>query len=322
MKKLFIYIYIMFVVAMAFTVTSCDYKELCYDHSHTVDVKVVLNWKNARKAAPESMSLYLFPKNGDEALRYEFTNCEGGTIRVPVGSYGAMCLNSDTENVTYRNVEQQTTFEVYTRTVDLLSGLSSLGVMSLGAPRADGAEDERVALPPDMMWSDCAEIVEINSTDETPVIELYPKASVVKYSLEIRNAENLKYVSGISGSLSGLAGGLLPGVGYDATSNELVTIPFDGTISSDKTTITGSLMTFGDCYNAESRHQLVIYAVLSDNSKWYYTYDITEQIHSAPDRYNVHIVLDGLPLPKPLVNGGGFQPTVDEWQSVNINVEM
>lgn len=31
-------------------------------------------------------------------------------------------------------------------------------------------------------------------------------------------------------------------------------------------------------------------------------------------------MLDGLPLPKPIVNGGGFHPTVDEWQNVDVDV--
>ena len=97
MKKLFIYLF------AALAVASCEHKDLCYDHSHTIDVEVVFDWRNASEAAPESMSLYLFPTNGGEALRYEFTDCGGGTIRVPVGNYGALCLNSDTENVTYRN---------------------------------------------------------------------------------------------------------------------------------------------------------------------------------------------------------------------------
>ena len=91
MKKLFIYLF------AALAVASCEHKDLCYDHSHTIDVEVVFDWRNASEAAPESMSLYLFPTNGGEALRYEFTDCGGGTIRVPVGNYGALCLNSDTE---------------------------------------------------------------------------------------------------------------------------------------------------------------------------------------------------------------------------------
>ena len=121
---------------------------------------------------------------------------------------------------------------------------------------------------------------------------------------------------GISGSLSSLAGGLLPGVGCDAICEECVTIPFDAAVSADKTLVTGSLLAFGHCPSVQNRHRLTVYAVLADQSRWYYTYDVTDQIHSAPNQRDVHIVLDGLPLPKPIVNGGGFQPTVDEWQEV------
>lgn len=237
------------------------------------------------------------PDNGGEALRYEFTDCGGGTIRVPVGNYGALCLNSDTENVTYRNTDQKTTFEVSTRTTDLLSGLSALGVRSDGVPRADGTETERVALPPDELWSDCTEGIELKQTAAAQTIVLYPELSVCRYTVEIRNAENLKYVSGISGSLSSLAGGLLPGVGYDAISEECVTIPFDAAVSADKTLVTGSLLAFGHCAATQNAHQLTIYAVLADESKWYYTYDVTDQIHSAPDQRNVHIVWTGFRCP-------------------------
>lgn len=317
MKKIF---HAAAAAAVLAAATSCEHKELCYDHSDAVDVEVVFDWCNAPDASPESMSLYLFPAGG-EALRYEFTDCRGGTIRVPVGSYEALCLNSDTENVTYRNAECRETFEVTTRTADLLSGLSVLGVLSDGVPRVDGTESERVILPPDMLWSDYAESVELKPTAGTPTVTLSPEMSICRYTVEIRNAANLKYVSGISGSLSSMAESLYPGVGCDATCKTGATIPFDAALSADKSTVTGELFAFG-CPSARKTHTLTVYAVLSDESKWYYTYDVTDQIHSAPDRRDVHIVLDGLPLPKPIVNGGGFQPDVDDWQSVNVDIEM
>lgn len=316
MKKIF---HAAAAAAVLAAATSCEHKELCYDHSDAVDVEVVFDWCNAPDASPESMSLYLFPAGG-EALRYEFTDCRGGTIRVPVGSYEALCLNSDTENVTYRNAECRETFEVTTRTADLLSGLSVLGVLSDGVPRVDGTESERVILPPDMLWSDYAESVELKPAG-TPTVTLSPEMSICRYTVEIRNAANLKYVSGISGSLSSMAESLYPGVGCDATCKTGATIPFDAAVSADKSTVTGELFAFG-CPSARKTHTLTVYAVLSDESKWYYTYDVTDQIHSAPDRRDVHIVLDGLPLPKPIVNGGGFQPDVDDWQSVNVDIEM
>lgn len=207
MKKIF---HTVTMAALLVAATSCEHKELCLDHAHAVEVEVVFDWRNAPNAAPASMSLYLFPGDG-EALRYDFTGRDGGTIRVPIGKYEALCLNSDTENIVYRNTERKGTFEVTTQTSPLLGGLSALGVRSEGAPRADGAEDERVALSPDMLWSDHAESIELKHVPVRQRITLYPEQSVCRYTVEIRNVENLKYVFGVSGSISGLAGGLLPG---------------------------------------------------------------------------------------------------------------
>lgn len=44
MKKLFIYLF------AALAVASCEHKDLCYDHSHTIDVEVVFDWRNASEA--------------------------------------------------------------------------------------------------------------------------------------------------------------------------------------------------------------------------------------------------------------------------------
>ena len=49
--------------------------------------------------------------------------------------------------------------------------------------------------------------------------------------------------------------------------------------------------------------------------------------HTNPDdggtgHTEVPIVIDQLPLPKPIVNGSGLQPTVDEWTEVFISIPM
>lgn len=314
------HIYAITAAVVLVVMTSCEHKDLCYDHAHTGTVNVIFDWRNAPDAAPRSMSCYLFPADGGKVLRYDFSDRLGGTIRVPAGRYDVLCLNSDTENINYRNTETENGFEVTTRTTALLSGLASLNVRSSEAPRTGGTESERVVLPTDMIWSDHAEAIELKRTSTTQTVTLYPKVSVSRYTVEIRNAENLKYVSGISGSLSSLAGGLL--VGKAETTEECVTIPFDATVSADKNIVTGQLLAFGHCPSIQNRHRLTVYAVLADQSRWYYTYDVTDQIHSARNQRDVHIVLEGLPLPKPIVNGGGFQPAVDAWQEIPIDIAM
>ena len=132
---------------------------------------------------------------------------------------------------------------------------------------------------------------------------------------------NLKYISpdGVSGALTGMSGGML--VGRNELTSDPVTVPF-GVVSDGTSTLTADFLVFGQTGPEDPVHKLVIYVIMSDGSRNYYTIDVTWQVDGAPDPRDVHIMLDGLPLPKPIVNGGGFHPTVDEWQNVDVDVPM
>lgn len=318
-------------LAAAMSLVSCEHKELCYNHPHTVSVEVRFDWSADPDANPESMSLYLFPQGGGDPLRYEFVGRNGGTITVLPDTYDAVCLNSDAEGMVYANTGRFETFEVTTNTTELLtSGLTALGVRSESAPRAEGTEDERVALSPDTLWSGTLADIVLTQTDGSDTLTLYPDRSVCRYRVEIVDAENLKYVRGISASLSGMAGGVLPGAG--TLSSEKVTVPFEAKVTvpdsgddAGRELVCGELLVFGHCPDTDGEHVLTVYAVMSDGSKYAYTFDtdeVTGQIHSAADPRNVLIRLEGLPLPHPITNGGGFQPEVDDWEDITITLPM
>lgn len=309
-------IYTLLFAAAALSLGSCEHKKLCYDHTHSTGVNVVFDWQNAPEASPATMSLYLLPTDGRTAQRYEFTNREGGRITPLPGTYDAICLNSDTEAVLLRGLDLHETFEAYTRSASLLE---TLGQSGHKVPQAEGTEDEPVVLTPDMLWTDHAEAIVIVASDEEQTITLYPKTAVSTYTFEIRNAANLNYVTALGGSLTSMAGSYFPG--RDELAESLSTIPFEAH-SDGVSTVSGGFLTFGYHPMTTSPHNMVIYAVLLDGSKWYYTYDVTDQIHNAADKRHVNIVLDGLPLPKPIVNGGGFQPGIDEWQQIDVDIEM
>lgn len=299
--------------------TACEHKDLCYDHPHTTQLEVVFDWVNAPDANPATMSLYLYPENGSEPVRYEFTDREGGTINVPVGIYDALCVNSDKETHRMVNKSLMETFEVTTGDTRTLRG--ALSTRSETAPRARGAEEERNALEPEDLWSDHAERLDIGSETGVRRIVLTPKPRVHHCSVEVRNADNLRYVTAISASVTGMAGGWLPGI--DELTDEKVTIPFEVTISADKTLVTGQLNIFGHCPKEAGEHKLMIYTQMSDGNTYFFEEDVTDQFHDpAQDPTHIVIVLDKLPLPKPITGGGGLQPTVKEWQEVHIDLPM
>lgn len=220
-------------IASIFALSSCEHKLLCYDHSHVARAEVVFDWSKAEDANPESVSLYLFPEDGGKPLHYEFTDKSGGTIRVPVGKYEALCFNSDTEDIRYRGTERKSSFELYTVETGLMSAMKAvLNVTSPSGPDFG----ESVASQPETIWSDETDGIEIEQSSTTRIV-LAPQLSVIKLSIEFRDVENLKYVAGVSASLSGLAAGLLPGLGYDAVSADCVTIPFEAKFSQDAAAI-------------------------------------------------------------------------------------
>ena len=66
----------------------------------------------------------------------------------------------------------------------------------------------------------------------------------------------------------------------------------------------------------------MIYAQMADGSSYYYEEDVTGQLHDPKqDSNHIKIVLEKLPLPKP-ITGGGLQPSVNEWKEVYINLPM
>lgn len=299
--------------------TACEHKDLCYDHPHSANVEVVFDWTEAPDARPATMSLYLYPEDGSEPMRYEFTKREGGTIIVPEGMYDALCVNSDKETHRIQNKERMETFQVTTGDTRSLRG--ALATRSETAPLARGAEEERSVMEPEALWSDHAERLDIGPASGVKRIVLTPKPRVNTCTVEVRNVENLRHVSALSASVTGMAGGWLAGI--DELTTEKVTIPFEVHANEEKTQLSGNLTFFGHCPKETGTHKLMIYALMSDGNTYYFEADVTDQLHDpAQDPTHIVIVIDKLPLPKPVSGGGGLQPTVKDWEEVHISLPM
>lgn len=309
-------VYILPIVALV----SCTHKELCYDHPHVTNVNVEFNWTEEPEKVPESMSVYFYRDgSADEPLRFEFTEQSGGRIRLTPGTYHAVCVNSDERSHQVLDINEYDSFYVTTKEAASITGLATFGVTPQNLPRAKAAEEERIVAEPKNVWYSNARDIEVgDGTEHSLSLDIKPQLAT--YKIEINNASNLKWVYGVSATMSGLVGGLHLGTGQ--LSEEKVTIPFDAQWNKEDNTVTGSFTTFGHCPTKENKHYLKVYAVLADGSYWDFTYDVTDIVHNAPDEETITIELDGLPIPKPVANGGGFKPTVGEWNSVEIELKM
>lgn len=86
-------------IATAAMMQGCAHKDLCYDHSHVVDLRVDFDWSLAPDATPRTMVVRLFRPDGSHYAVHEFTSAESGHIRVEAGDYMILCHNGEMENV-------------------------------------------------------------------------------------------------------------------------------------------------------------------------------------------------------------------------------
>lgn len=311
--------YMLSIVALA-ALTSCNHKDLCFDHTHTQNVKVVFDWRNAPDAAPQSMELHLYDASTNESARFSFSGRDGGPIHIQGGKYNGLCLNNDnTDWAQFRNISDIETFEIYTMDAPTLQ---AYGLLSRAVPRAEGTENERMAATPQMVWCDRQDAIDIpiDATDKT--ITLYPEEAVCHYTVDIDSIQNMDYLSGSSldATLSGMAEGYLQG--QKSATDTKVTMPFELLADSDKGNLHAEFLTFGESPVTKNPHMLTVYMILSDGSKWYYTFDVSQQIYNAPDPRHVHIIIHGLKLPKPMSASGGLKPDVNDWNTDYVDITM
>lgn len=301
--------------------SSCNHKDLCYEHNHNAEVNLVFDWRNAPDADPSSMAAVMFDRNlTNDPIRFIFTGRDGGKINLPLGQYDAIGLNADLNDwANFRNQPDIESVELYTNDADRLEAYN---LMPESVPRSRGTESERMASTPNMVWSARTDSIVLDDYDTSKTITIYPEEVVCHYTVTILDVENIENAKGevIDGTLSGMAEGYK--FGKHCATDEIVTHPFTLAVDSSGNVIDGAFLTFGECPLNKQPHILTIYLFLSDGSKWYYNFDVTDQVTNAPDPKHVDIVVRGLSLPRPLQSDAGLHPDVNDWQTETIDINM
>ncbi|MDE6536213.1 MAG: DUF5119 domain-containing protein [Muribaculaceae bacterium] len=313
--------HILLVITGLSLLTGCRHKDLDILYDDAGSVRVVFDWRNAPGAAPQSMEAFFFDSEAaDEPVRFQFAGRDGGYVHIPAGVYSVIGQNSDNTDWAYRrNDHDPNLFEIYTGDA---SRLDALGLNARTLPRARGAEDERMAQAPGLLYGNRQDNISLQVSSLEQKVTLFPEEVTCHYTVEVRDVENIQNLADASldATLSGMAEGYLQGQG--CATRTPVTMPFTLSENRSDKTLAGHFLTFGECPEANHVHSLIVYMVFSDGTKRYQTFDVTDQVRNAPDPKNVHIIVSGLNIPRTIDSGGGFRPDVDPWESENIDLKM
>lgn len=315
---------IMTLTVAAMTMSSCQHKDLCYEHPHTGTLDVVFDWTKAPDAEPATMELFLFPKGGGTVIHHQFGNRYGGSLTVPSGVYRSICFN--TGNGANRFSDLNTPYEefrVETRSISDDEAFSQMrSSLSISVPKSTVEDDESTILEPDILYSSHHDEEIVTSDNVRQTITFYPERRTPRYTVILKNVQNLKYTKSRMATLSSLSCSFMAGYNrsLDGSHTESFVL---GKV--DETTLQGALTVFGHRHDQQPKHILSVYFVLLDGHGVYYNFDITSKI-CTPELEGVMeatIVIDlGIEIPKPIVNGSGFHPTVDGWRNEDIDITM
>lgn len=280
----------------------CSQRELCYDHSHDTSVKIEFDWSEAPDATPQTMVVYFFPTDNSRCTRIELTGGASGfnsTIKVPVGTYHVVCHNGETEN----NEEVGEFFSDYhltTYETDLLAPLNRTS----NAPRPDETEEQLVRAQASPLYSYTVDGSVVLEPSANKTIIMRPRRSTTVINVTIDNVQNITPGVEFCGVISGLAESWYPSTGTPGGRNVIVPLLL---VPDGNSRLRGSVEVFGDNAPHDIRHKFRLYT----SQKYYYDFDVTDQIHSAPDLHNVNIILSDVKLPD---NGDGMDVSVGGWE--------
>ncbi len=291
------------------------------DEAMSSRLQVVFDWTNAPDATPESMALYLYDETGSAPLRYIFDNQFGGEIKAPFGTHHAIYMNADnTDWARMRNASNIESLVIYTMDAE---DLREQNLETATVPRARGAESERMAATPSMMWGNRTNNLVVAPHTGTQTITLYPQEVACHYIVDVYDVENLDGImsTSIDATLSGMAEGYCYGTQNSTDTPVTMSFSLDSDVANSS--LHGEFLTFGECTNTTAQHFLTIYMILTDGSRWWKSFDVTDQVTNAPDPTHVHIIVRGLPLPEPPSTPGAMiKPNVNEWEEVHIGMQM
>lgn len=97
--------------------TSCDYKELCYDHPHNTmaRIKIPVDWTEFTKEKPTGMTVMAYPLDGNEPKTVLTNDLRATKLSLEEGQYNILVFNQSTTefgSFHFEGMEQYSTAKV------------------------------------------------------------------------------------------------------------------------------------------------------------------------------------------------------------------
>lgn len=185
-------------VSALLLLSSCEYKDLCYDHDHTTaSMKLNIDWSEIFET-PSGISLMFFPADGGDPITVVSNSTESVDVALPEGEYNILVFNqtiSEYESVSFHNMDSWE--DCYVELAD--------GVAPSWTTRAGNFSREPAELMVGTVQNFGITAYMIASSATNPiVIELHPHPILLRTNV-VLEVSGIQYARQVRGVITGMA---------------------------------------------------------------------------------------------------------------------
>ena len=309
--------------------SSCEYKELCYNHNHGSEYNLLLRLSlmldlnveieiseeaHTKIEEPDYMKVCLYDPESGTLTNSEFVRGYGGDLHENPGIYDMVVYSFGTEWTQIRGESDINTLEAFTS--DITNSKSRL-LASFTRSQDDDASGLIIYTPDHLLVADKeVEIPPFSAENHVITVTATAATIVETYEFEMVNITGIEYISSVEAFVTNQARSNFFGRGEVNT--EPATLYFPIEVDGNSETLKTSFNTFGKL-PGESKSYLHILIIDSGGTEYRITEDITDQF----DKPDHHIIIETpIDIKPPTGEGGGIAPTVEPWEDVHSEVPI
>lgn len=250
-----------------------------------------------------------------------YTGPSGGDIFAPAGSYVLVCSTFDTESILFSEEGELNTLTASTNPAPVSVGdLYRTVVRAVEWETTESLDRMPVVRQPDYLFSATVQDLSIpfrDVDDERFVIKADAWPVVQTCRLVARGVTGQSWLADATVFLSGVA----PGCRLAAHTllEDASALWFSLGKSPGDRCLQAYFNTFG--FLPGLSNQLYLLLTDTEGGRYLFHFDVTKQCPRGWDAATIYVDLD-FEIPEPVHGGGGFAPTVDEWNVVTHPVQL
>ena len=278
---------------------------------------------------PETMRVDLYNMKTGKIAYTDYVGPTGGYIHPVPGDYDLVLYNIGTESTQVRNEYDFNQIEAFTSEVSaFLKGQLAQFLASVAKSKAERAQtkapvEETIVYEPDHLFVGMAHGVNIpvryeGEEDLEVVIEVDAHTVVETWKVSVPNVIGLEYVRDVVALMSGQVESHF--IGKEEKSGKSVSVFFEMYKDMENNALVGRFNTFGKHPSEISFLDFDINVTDTGGEEHHFHFDVDSQFMDNPDN---HIqVEEQIEVEEPKTGGGGFDPSVEDWEDVRTDINL